>query len=122
MEGQPEVVAATSDLVNDVDGPRCPVQPHAPPVPGRRVELPVSVMLGGPFDRVADVTDLDDPRGRVPYPQERATLTRLTRAVELDRVVGDRGAEIGTPLVLAVVTVRARIGQDVDAAVPNLGR
>ena len=51
-----------------------------------------------------------------------AALDRLAAPADLDGVVRDRGPEVRPPLRLAVIAVRARIGEDVDAAVPDLDR
>src|SRR5262244_2634293 len=119
VEGKAKLVTSP-DFVDDVDDARGPVQQDAPAVPGRRLQRPVAVVLGGPLGRVADVLDVDFPGVRVPQPEEGAAFAGLAAAVNLDGVMGDRGTEVRTPLGLAVVAVGPRIGENIDAAVANL--
>ena len=68
VEGQPEVVAAAVDLVGDVEDTCRPVQPDPAPVPGRRVERQVAVVLRGPFGDLVSIMYFDLPSVRVPQP------------------------------------------------------
>ncbi len=79
-------------------------------------------MLRGPGGGVAGVEYLGLPGLRVPQPQERAALGGLALAAQLHGVVADGGPEVGPPRGLAVVAVGARVGEYVDAAVPELHR
>src|SRR5580704_4240825 len=105
MEGKPKVVTAADDLVDDVDHERGTVQPDPAAVPGGAGQRRIAVMLGGPLDRVADVLGFQFRGPGLAQPQERAAFGRLTAAVQLDRVVGDGGPEVGPPGWLAVIAV-----------------
>ena len=94
VEGQADVVAAALDLIDDVNAARGPVQQHRTTVHDRRIERGVTVVLGGPPDKVAVVDDLDLARPRMPHPHERAALTRLVLPAELGGVVRDRRPEV----------------------------
>jgi hypothetical protein len=66
VEGKTDIVAATPDLVDDIETARDPVEPDCAAVPGRRVEHPVAVVFCGPFSGVADVLHAEFPGSGVP--------------------------------------------------------
>src|ERR1700678_3682297 len=110
-------MAAAQGLVLNVNPSRGPVQADRAAVPGRRAQRLVAVVLRGPFGGIADVLDVDLPGRGVTQPHERAALSSRALGLPLDGVVSDRGTEVGAPVRLAVITVGARIGEDIDAAV-----
>ena len=120
MEGKADVVAAAVDLVDDVDAARCPVQQNRATMQRRRVKRGVTVVLSGPPGDVAVVDYLDLAGMCMAHPHEGTAFAGLAPAAELDGVVRDRRPEIRTPRALAVITVGARISQDVDARVADL--
>ena len=87
-------MVAAVDLIDDLDRARDPVEPDRATVPGRRPELQVAVMLGGPPGDLPGVGDLDLPAVRMTQPQEGPAFAGLVLPAQFDRVVRDSGAEI----------------------------
>ena len=55
-------------------------------------------------------------------PEEWSAIHRLGDTAQLERVVRQRRSEIRAPFALAVIAIRAWIGEHIDAAAPNLER
>ena len=122
VEGEPGIMAAALDLIDDLDRPAAPVQPHRPVVPGRRPEPGVSVVFSAPVHNGVVICRREIASLSVPQPQERATTDRLPLPVDLHRVVPDRRLKVLPPLRFAVVAVRSRVGEDIHTAIADLYR
>src|SRR6266851_842993 len=120
MEGKADVVTAALDLIDDVDAARCPVQQHGATMHSWRVKRGVAVVFGSPSGDVTVIDYLDLAGVCMTHPHEGATFAGLVPATEFGGVVRDRRSEIRAPRALAVITVGARISQDVHARVADL--
>ena len=122
VEGEADIMATALELIGDLDGlarlgpseRTGGARPMAAAPRTRRVQRSSSRWSRRPYREF--------PPLRVSQPQERSASGRLPLPVDLDRVVPDRRLEVLSPLRLTVVAVRARVGEDVHAAVADLHR
>jgi hypothetical protein len=90
MESQKDIVAATVNLIDDVNAARCPIEEHRAAMQGRRVERGVPVALSRPSGDVAIIEYLDLASMRVTHPHEGTTFANPAPAAALGGVARNR--------------------------------
>jgi hypothetical protein len=90
MESQTDIVAATVNLIDDVNAARCAIQEHRAAMQGRRVERGVPVALSRPSGDVAIIEYLDLASMRVTRPHEGITFAKPAPAAAFGGVACDR--------------------------------
>src|SRR5260221_9225368 len=89
-------------------------------MPGGPAEGQVTVVLRRPLRRVADVDDIDLRGVGMRQPEEGTALLGLAPAIDLDGIVRDCRAKVGTPGVFPVVAEGTGYSGKIYAAIENL--